>query len=177
LALVKGLVDLHGGKVRARSEGPERGSRFTVTLPLGRAPAGEQTQSSLDERAERSVLIIEDNLDAAESLGQVLGLSGHRVAIACDGAEGVAKAHDLGPDIVLCDIGLPGGMDGYAVARALRHGPEQSSAFLVALTGYAQPDDQRRALEAGFDAHLTKPPDLETLNQVIARAPIHPPRT
>lgn len=177
LALVKGLVDLHGGEVRAHSDGPGKGSRFTVTLPLEqRATAEEQATASRDENAERSVLIIEDNLDAAESLGQVLGLAGHRVAIAYDGAEGLAKAHELGPDIVLCDIGLPGGMDGYAVARALRHGAEQSSAFLVALTGYAQPEDQRRALEAGFDAHLAKPPDLEALNQMIARAPVHQPR-
>lgn len=177
LALVKGLVDLHGGEVRAHSDGPGRGSRFTVTLPLEqRATPEEQATASRDEKAERSVLIIEDNLDAAESLGQVLGLAGHHVAIAFNGAEGVAKAHELAPDIVLCDIGLPGGMDGYAVARALRHGAEQSSAFLVALTGYAQPEDQRRALEAGFDAHLAKPPDLEALNQMIARAPVHQPR-
>jgi two-component system CheB/CheR fusion protein len=121
----------------------------------------------------RRVLVIEDNKDAAGSLVEALELSGHRVAVAFDGEAGVAKAREFRPEVVLCDIGLPAGMDGYAVARALRRDPQNASAYLVALTGYAQPEDQRRALEAGFDMHLAKPPDLATLERVLEQMPAH----
>jgi len=97
------------------------------------------------------MLIIEDNMDAADSLSEVLELSGHQVAVVYDGEAGVKKARDFCPEVVLCDIGLPAEMDGYAVARALRRDPTTASAYLVALTGYAQPEDQRRALNAGFE--------------------------
>ena len=97
----------------------------------------------------------------------LLELIGHEVEVAFDGADGLAKARASRPEVVLCDIGLPG-MDGYAVARALRAAPETASAFLIALTGYGQDDDRRRALEAGFDAHLTKPADLEDLRRLLA---------
>jgi CheY-like chemotaxis protein len=117
----------------------------------------------------RRCLLIEDHVDAAESLAMLLRLIGHEVEVAFDGAAGLAKARSLRPEVVLCDIGLPG-MDGYAVARALRAAPETGSAFLIALTGYGQDDDRRRALEAGFDAHLTKPADLETLRRMVASA-------
>ncbi|MFY9826066.1 MAG: response regulator [Thermoanaerobaculia bacterium] len=114
----------------------------------------------------RRCLLIEDHVDAAESLAMLLELIGHEVEVAFDGATGLEKARSLRPEIVLCDIGLPG-MDGYAVARALRAAPETSTAFLIALTGYGQDDDRRRALEAGFDAHLTKPADLEDLRRLL----------
>jgi CheY-like chemotaxis protein len=114
----------------------------------------------------RRCLLIEDHVDAAESLAMLLELIGHEVEVAFDGAEGLAKARLLRPEVVLCDIGLPG-MDGYAVARALRAAAETSSAFLIALTGYGQDDDRRRALEAGFDAHLVKPVDLEALRRLL----------
>jgi len=118
----------------------------------------------------RRCLLIEDHVDAAESLAMLLQLIGHEVEVAFDGADGLAKARNQHPEVVLCDIGLPG-MDGYAVARALRAAPETSSAFLIALTGYGQDDDRRRALEAGFDAHLTKPANLEELRRLLASPP------
>jgi two-component system CheB/CheR fusion protein len=110
-------------------------------------------------------------MDAADSLSTALELSGHRVAVAYDGEAGVAMARDFRPDVVLCDIGLPDGLDGYAVAEALRRDPATASAYLVALTGYAQPEDQRRALTAGFDLHVPKPPDLAALERLLARVP------
>ena len=115
------------------------------------------------------MLVIEDNKDAADSLAEVLELSDHRVAVAYSGDAGLAKAREFCPEIVLCDIGIPGDLDGYAVARALRQVPELAEVYLVALTGYAQPEDQRRALNAGFDAHLAKPPDLATLEHLMER--------
>jgi two-component system, chemotaxis family, CheB/CheR fusion protein len=114
--------------------------------------------------------VIEDNLDAAESLRLALELEGHEVAIAHDGPQGIKRARELTPEVVLCDIGLPD-MDGYAVAKALRHEPGLRNTFLVALTGYALPEDQRRAAEAGFDAHLTKPATVEGVQEAMDRAP------
>lgn len=115
----------------------------------------------------RRCLLIEDHVDAAESLAMLLEIIGHEVEVAFDGAAGLEKARLQRPEVVLCDIGLPG-MDGYAVARALRAAPETASAFLIALTGYGQDEDRRLALEAGFDAHLTKPVDLEALRRLLA---------
>jgi CheY-like chemotaxis protein len=116
----------------------------------------------------RRCLIIEDNVDAAESLSLLLELIGHQAAVAYDGAEGVEKARGFHPEVVLCDIGLPGRLDGYAVARCFRADPELRSAFLIALTGYGQEEDRRRALEAGFDTHLTKPADLDALRRLLS---------
>jgi CheY-like chemotaxis protein len=112
--------------------------------------------------------VIEDNVDAAESLGLLLELIGHPAEVALDGAAGLAAARRLPPDIVLCDIGLPGALDGYAVARAFRADPDLRAAFLIALTGYGREEDRRRALEAGFDTHLTKPADLDDLRRLLA---------
>jgi CheY-like chemotaxis protein len=116
------------------------------------------------------VLIIEDNQDAADSLAEALQLLGHRVTTAYDGPSGLTKVHEFQPEVILCDIGLPAGMDGYAVAQSLRADPATRSAYLVALTGYAQPADQQRALAAGFDAHLAKPPDMKAIEAVLATA-------
>src|SRR6185295_2558755 len=116
----------------------------------------------------RRCLVIEDHADAAESLAALLQLSGHEVEVAFDAAAGVDLARRLAPEVVLCDIGLPGAMDGYGVARALRATPETRTAFLIALTGYGQEEDRRLALEAGFDAHLTKPADLGELFRLLA---------
>ena len=126
----------------------------------------EEIRRDLPQRPRRC-LLIEDHVDAAESLAMLLQLIGHEVEVAFDGAAGLAKARSQRPEVVLCDIGLPG-MDGYAVARALRAAPETGSAFLIALTGYGQDDDRRRALEAGFDAYLIKPIDLEALRRLLA---------
>src|SRR5512133_324500 len=112
------------------------------------------------------VLVIEDNVDAGDSLADVLSLSGHRVLVARDGASGIEKARESHPDVVLCDIGLPD-VDGYEVARRLRSVPELHGTRLIALSGYAQPEDRERARLAGFEAHLAKPPRLEQLEQMI----------
>jgi CheY-like chemotaxis protein len=116
----------------------------------------------------RRCLIIEDNVDAAESLSLLLQLIGHEAEVAYDGAEGMEKARGFRPEVVLCDIGLPGQLDGYAVARSFRADPELRSAFLIALTGYGQEEDRRRALAAGFDTHLTKPADLDALRDLLS---------
>ncbi|HEX9049419.1 MAG TPA: ATP-binding protein [Anaeromyxobacter sp.] len=173
LALVKGLAELHGGTARAESAGEGRGSEFTVELPLrfeasaAAGPAGS-ARAAARPRPGRRVLVIEDQADAAESLADVLRLAGHEVRVARDGAEGLRHAREGRLDAVLCDIGLPG-MDGYEVARRLR-ADGHAATLLVALTGYALPDDLRRAREAGFDAHLTKPARPEEIEAVLARA-------
>jgi two-component system CheB/CheR fusion protein len=167
LATVKGLVELHGGTVALSSGGTGCGAEFTVRLPPTAAPAarGREVARSTAPRALR-VLVIDDNQDAASTLQQVLALAGHEARIAFDGARGVALARAFAPDVVLCDIGLPG-MDGYAVARALRGDPVTRDARLLALTGYARPDDLRRAAEAGFDRHLSKPLGIDALVQAL----------
>jgi two-component system CheB/CheR fusion protein len=171
LALVRGLVELHGGSVTASSAGPELGAEFRVRLPL--AATAENARAAEAKRSPvlpRRVLIIEDNADTAGALEEALALDGHHVRTARDGPEGLAKARAFHPEVVLCDIGLPG-MDGYEVARALRADAALSDAFLVAVTGYALPEDLRRAREAGFDRHIAKPPTFERLDEVLAEAP------
>jgi PAS domain S-box-containing protein len=167
LALVKGLVELHGGSVTARSDGLGAGSAFTVRLPnaLPVPPPRPAPQPGTQTRRRR-VLIVEDNADAAACLRAGLELDGHEVAIAYDGVTAVQTARELKPEVVLCDIGLPG-MDGYAVAQTIRADEAMRNTFLVALTGYALPDDFRRATEAGFDRHLAKPPSSESLDEVL----------
>lgn len=168
LALVKGLVELHGGEVSASSGGPGLGADFELRLPL-EAPrsAHEPGLSGAASHARRRVLIIEDNADVAESLCEVLTFCDHEVAVAYSGPEGIDRARAFHPDVVLCDIGLPG-MNGYEVARALRSDLELQGACLVALSGYAQPEDLRRAADAGFEHHLAKPPSLEKLERLLA---------
>ncbi len=170
LALVKGMVDLHGGRVSAQSDGPGHGARFTIRLPLDvrEVVALEAASSRPGAAGARRILIIEDNKDAAQTLSEVLELLGHQVEVAYDGATGLAKARQRRPELVICDIGLPGDLDGYAVARALRADPTTASVHLVALTGYAKPEDQRRARAEGFDAHMSKPPDLAALQRLLA---------
>jgi signal transduction histidine kinase/CheY-like chemotaxis protein len=168
LTLVRGFVALHGGSVEARSDGPGTGAEFLVRLPLGGAPLPAAADaSSAPAPVPLRVLVIEDNVDSAETLRDALADAGHEVSIARDGAEGVASARRWAPDVVLCDVGLPG-LDGYAVARALRADGGRRVA-LIALTGYASPEDRRRAAAAGFDHHLAKPADLDELVGLLAR--------
>jgi two-component system CheB/CheR fusion protein len=178
LALVKGLVEAHGGTIDVSSGGKGAGAEFVVRLPLAAAPSRIDDAPPAAPRPRR-ILVIEDNLDAAVSLQLALELEGHEVAVAHDGPKGIERARELNPEVVLCDIGLPD-MDGYAVAKALRREPGLRNTFLVALTGYALPEDQRRAVEAGFDAHLTKPATVESVQSAMDRArpppaPVGPP--
>jgi PAS domain S-box-containing protein len=172
LALVKGLVELHGGRVSAASPGHGRGSVFEIRLPVAEAsplPAANPAPSTLNPQHStptRRVLVIEDNLDAAETLGDLLEMAGHEVRLAHSGPAGVSEAGRFRPEIVLCDVGLPE-MDGYAVARALRDDPRTHEALLVAVTGYGQEEDRRRSLEAGFDLHLTKPVDPQEVQRLV----------
>jgi CheY-like chemotaxis protein len=121
-------------------------------------------------QAARRCLIIEDHRDAAESLALLLRLGGHEAEVAFDADDGIEKARRFRPEVILCDIGLPGGMDGYALARTVRADADLHSAYLIAITGYGQEEDRRRALEAGFDAHLTKPADLDALRLLLVDA-------
>jgi signal transduction histidine kinase len=168
LALVKRLTEMHGGTVSASSPGPGKGASFTVTLPAVLAPQQPSApQAEIERGAARHILIIEDNDDTRQMLHEALAFSGHDVCEARDGASGLALAAETHPDVALIDIGLPD-VDGYEVARRLRAAPGGRRMGLIAITGYGQAEDQRRAYEAGFDAHLTKPVAPERLKQVMA---------
>jgi signal transduction histidine kinase len=168
LALVKRLTEMHGGRVTAASGGPGAGTTFTVTLPSV-LPSTEEAApfDNAPRVAARQVLIVEDNDDTRAMLHEALVFGGHDVREARDGTSGLALAAERAPDIALIDIGLPD-LDGYEVARRLRAAPGGRNIGLVAITGYGQPEDQKRAFEAGFDAHLTKPVAPERLKQVMA---------
>ncbi|HSN85422.1 MAG TPA: ATP-binding protein [Thermoanaerobaculia bacterium] len=171
LALAKGFVELNGGEVRAESAGLGRGASFTFSLPRieesAPAPAPEPAASEPARPGALRILVIEDNVDAAETLGDLLRLFGHEVRLAHTGPEGIEAARAARPDVVLCDIGLPG-MDGYAVARQLRREPDTAPVRLVALTGYGRDSDRLEAEEAGFDLHLVKPVEPSDLRQLLA---------
>jgi CheY-like chemotaxis protein/two-component sensor histidine kinase len=164
LALVKRLVELHGGTVEVESEGPGRGAAFTVRLPAVPKPA-EQAARAVEGVGVRSVLIVEDNDDARQMLQAALALGGHKVRTARNGESALALAAEASPDVALIDLGLPD-ISGYEVARRLRASCGRRTA-LIALTGYGQAADRQRAFEAGFDAHLTKPVTAERLQQAI----------
>ena len=175
LAIVKSVVELHGGTVSAHSEGPGRGTEFVIRVPVEAEAVLplETTRARSQRPTSRRVLIIEDNVDAANSPRDVLELSRHQVEVAFSGPDGIEKARLFAPDIVFCDIGLPG-MDGYEVARTLRADSQLASTPLVALTGYAQPQDQERAADVGFTEHLSKPlnmDQIEALLRVLPKCP------
>jgi signal transduction histidine kinase/CheY-like chemotaxis protein len=175
LTIVRHLTELHGGRVWARSEGPGRGSEFTVELPAAHsAPVADPVPPLAPEPVARPVskriLVVDDNRDAAETLGELLRHMGHEVVIAHDGASCLALAKELRPDVAFVDIGLPG-VDGYGVARQLRQ--QQASeprTKLVAITGYGQEADRRRSAGAGFDHHLVKPVDLAELRRLVSES-------
>jgi PAS domain S-box-containing protein len=171
LTLVARLVELHGGDVAAHSEGLDKGAEFVVRLPLAREAGAVAPGSAGQRTASRRlrVLVIEDNLDAAQTLCDLLQSVGHEVEEAHDGPQGVAKARTFLPEAVLCDIGLPG-MNGYEVARSLRADAALQGALLIAVSGYALPDDRQRATEAGFDRHLVKPASLDKIEHALASA-------
>jgi PAS domain S-box-containing protein len=167
LTLSRRLVEMHGGTITAASEGQGRGAQFTVRLPVEMAGTPPPTPPVFDPDRSRSILIVEDNDDARESLRLLLEALGHRVIEAGDGPRGLALALNHQPEVVLIDLGLPG-LDGYAVARALRASAAGRTAALIAVTGYGQADDRRRSKEAGFDAHLVKPVSQSLLSSLIA---------
>lgn len=184
LTLVRSLVEMHGGSVEARSEGLGRGSEFLVRLPLSRSE-GQRTNGENGGRGarplpesvfapprSRRILVVDDNVDAAETLAELLELWGHDVCAVHDGAAALEAVGEYGPEVVLLDIGLPG-MDGYEVARRLREGEDagKERMLLIAVTGYGQEEDRRRSHDATLDYHLTKPVDPEALRQVLERLP------
>jgi len=164
LTLVKRLVELHDGTVSAHSAGNEQGAEFTVRLPLQDEPMAlsESGPSPASTTRHVRVLVVEDNRDSAESLRMLLSTQGYEVALAFTGIEGVEAARSARPDVVICDVGLPG-MDGYAVARAIRMNPATAKTRLIAVTGYGEHEDRVRALASGFDTHLVKPADPAVL--------------
>ncbi|HSS48994.1 MAG TPA: ATP-binding protein [Thermoanaerobaculia bacterium] len=183
LPLVRSLVALHGGRVEALSAGPARGSEFIVHFPLLRveekprslvrkpAPAARVPQDPGVGLHLLHVLVVEDNHDGRESLRDLLEIWGHEVTLAEDGPEGVDKALSVHPDVALVDIGLPG-LDGNEVARRIRSALGSDEISLIAMTGYGQPEDRRRALQAGFDRYLVKPVDPAILSQLLAEMSI-----
>jgi CheY-like chemotaxis protein len=170
LTITRSLVQLHGGRIEAFSDGPQCGSEFVVTLPLlapaPAAPTSTPAAGHAGDVSRRRILVVDDNVDVAVSLKLLLQGSGHEVAVAHDGAAALAQAETFGPELVLLDIGLPG-MDGYEVARRLRDNPRTCDAALIALTGYGQPRDRELTAEAGFDHHLVKPVDVGTLEACV----------
>jgi PAS domain S-box-containing protein len=172
LALTKGLVELHGGSIQAHSEGLGAGAEFVITLPCTNSPRQQPAVAAPAEApAHERVLIIDDRRDAILPLNRMLTMDGHTVATAPDGVAGVAKAAEFCPRVVLCDIGLPGEMNGYDVCRALRELPATASAYLVAVTGYGHDEAKREAKEAGFDYHVTKPLGKAVLRDLLANRP------
>jgi two-component system, chemotaxis family, CheB/CheR fusion protein len=168
LSVVRSLVNMHDGTISAFSAGPGQGSRFVVKLPLaGPSSAVPGTRRSTPWPGGKRVVVIEDNPDGAEMLSLLLEHAGYEVFTAEDGRSGVELIARVSPDLALVDIGLPV-MDGFEVARWVRSNPEHSGLYLLALTGYGQTGDRAAALEAGFDAHLVKPVDAETLRQVMS---------
>jgi signal transduction histidine kinase/DNA-binding response OmpR family regulator len=178
LTLVRRLVEMHGGTVTAHSDGPGKGSEFVVRLPLASDPAAERPSGGVAVPAGRAagngrplrVMVVDDNVDGAETLGNLLEMLGHRVRIAHNGPDGIAAVGEFDPDLVLLDIGLPG-MDGYEVARRLRR-EAGCRAVLIAVSGYGRDEDRRMSREAGFDQHHVKPVAFTTLRQLLDS--IHP---
>jgi signal transduction histidine kinase len=170
LALAQRLSEMHGGRISAFSQGPGLGSKFTLVLPLGKTPRENRDQApapaSQPSGKRCRVLVIDDRHDAAYPIVMTLRLAGHDVLSAADGHSGLQLAHTFQPDVILCDIGLPG-MDGYEFARRLKSNSACHQMHLVAITGYGQESDRRRALEAGFDLHLTKPVGTGELGRLI----------
>jgi len=172
LTLVRSLVELHGGTVEASSPGLGRGSQFVVRLPAlpvaARPTSVPPTERKPPPRSSppRRILVVDDNVDAADSLATLLRLYGYQVRAAYGGASGLEAAEQHQPQVILLDIGLPG-LDGYEVATRLRRHPTLAGVTLIALTGYGQEEDRRKTHDAGFDHHLVKPVDLNELTNLL----------
>jgi CheY-like chemotaxis protein len=174
LSLVRWLVELHGGTVTASSAGVGLGSQFQVRLPLGAdrlsddgvAVPGRNGDNDQTARTFR-VLIVDDNIDAAQTLSALLEIAGHQTMVAHDGHQGLRFTEQFNPEVIFLDIGMPG-MNGYEVARAVRKAPGRKSVSIVALTGWGTEQDRELSKEAGFDAHLTKPASLASVNLLLS---------
>jgi CheY-like chemotaxis protein len=176
LAIVRSLVELHGGSVTARSDGLGKGSEFAVSLPRGRREDDARTRTSSAPQEKRSrgarILLVDDNDDWARAVADLLAMLGHEVQVANSGPEALRMVEQFTPNVCLLDIGLPV-MDGYELARRLRALPSLAGVPLVAVTGYGEPSAIQRSAEAGFKAHLAKPVPLDVLDKV-ARSAIEP---
>lgn len=174
LALVRNLVEMHGGTVKAYSAGPGEGAEFVVRLPLGTAPSNTpvKTMAAYEQGSvpSKRIIVVDDNDDQVHSLAMLLTLMGHTVSQATSGAEAIARAIEFRPDVMLVDIGMPG-MEGYEVARRIREQPNMQNVLLVAQTGWGGDVERQRSREAGFDDHLVKPLTPAALGEVLRAAP------
>jgi signal transduction histidine kinase len=177
LSLARHIVEMHGGRIDVHSDGLGKGSRFTVSLPMGTADSSIEAVTD-GERAEvdapagfqkRRTLIVDDNQDSADTLGMILQLLGHDTRCVYDPRDATETVASFMPDIVFLDLGMPG-MSGHDVARRLRLGPNGNQLVIVAVTGWGQPEERRRTAEAGFDHHLVKPVDMDVVRRICAQA-------
>jgi signal transduction histidine kinase/CheY-like chemotaxis protein len=180
LGLARQLMEMHGGTIEARSDGVGRGSSFTIRIPAltleSVRPSPHDDRPGMRRCVGRRVLVIDDNVDAADTLAALVVALGGEATAAYGGRDGLRRAVEFRPDVVLLDIGMPG-MDGYETCRLLRAGPAGQAAYVVAVTGFGQTHDRDRALADGFDAHLTKPADPRVLEEVLAEAPVQRSRS
>ena len=173
LALAKQLVEMHGGTIQARSDGPEKGSEFLIRLPVLESVAEGSAEPPMTEHSVpggRRILIVDDNFDSAESMSILLKLAGNECVMVHDGPEAIKVAESFDPDVMLLDIGLPG-MGGYDVCSYIRKQPWGEKIWIMAMTGWGQPEDRKRSSEAGFNAHLVKPVDVAKLYELIETIP------
>jgi CheY-like chemotaxis protein len=173
--LARRLAEMHGGQIVAHSEGPGQGSTFTITMPVCHALPARPSVRQLDlPHVACRVVIVDDNRDAAKTMSMFVEELGGSTRIAHDAASGLEAVQDYQPDIVFLDIGMPG-IDGYEMCRRMRQRQSQKAIVIIAVTGWGQSQDKQRALEAGFDAHLTKPVDTEVLARILAgnRSELH----
>lgn len=178
LTLVRSLVEMHGGSVSASSAGPNRGSEFVVRLPALPSEVGSPAPVSIAPPPSPvrplRILITDDNLDSAESMALLLAAMGHETRTAHDGAQALQVLDTFSPEVIFLDIGLPHGLDGYELARRIRHRPGFEKKLLVAMTGYGQDEDRQKSKAAGFDHHLVKPAALDDINRLLAAVPRSP---
>jgi CheY-like chemotaxis protein len=171
LALARRLVEMHGGDIAADSGGLGQGSTFTITMPVCEAHLTQAATRLLDvPRVECRVLIIDDNRDAAKTIAMLVEELGASTRIAHDATSGLQALDESVPDVVFLDIGMPG-IDGYETCRQMRRRPSNKAPVIIAVTGWGQPQDKQRALDAGFDAHLTKPVELDALARILTCIP------
>jgi len=171
LAIVKGIAELHGGNVSVYSEGTDKGTKFTILLPItpekhSDEGYGQLNDDALKENKHLRVLVIEDNRDLAEITCQLIEFLGHKSEYAITGNEGLSRIKELHPDVIICDIGLPD-INGYEVADKIRNELGLKDIFLIVFSGYAREEDIEMAMKAGFNRHLAKPVDISTLQRVL----------